>query len=255
MTLGAFEFPPVSHLFEWPEIFLKDTPFAVNKTVLLMWLTVAVAGGLFVIVARNFQKIPGKLQAVVESIVNFIDNGIVDEVMGPGNRVWSPYLASLFLFIFMLNIFEIIPPISFPGTSRMAVPLFLALLTWVVFIVVGFAKQGPKYIVNSIFPPGVPKPLYVLITPIEFVSVFIVTPFSLAVRLFANLFAGHLLLTAFFLLTASLWAANISVVALPLPFAMAIFLTGFEILVSFLQAYIFTTLTAVYISNSLHPHH
>ncbi len=256
MTLfGAFEFPPVSHLFEWPAFLLEGTPFAINKTVLLMWVTVAMTGVIFLTVARNFRTVPGPLQNVVESTVGFVDDGIVGEVMGPGNRAWTPYLTSVFTFILFLNIFEVIPPISFPGTSRMAIPLVLAVLSWVLYVGVGFARQGPMYVINAIFPPGVPKPLYILITPIEFVSTFIIRPFALAVRLFANLFAGHLLLTAFFLLTASLWAANISLVALPLPLFMAIFLTGFEILVSFLQAYIFTILTAVFIADSMHAEH
>ena len=135
-------------------------------------------------------------------------------------------------------------------------PLVLALITWVIFNVVGVAKQGPiHYLKNSLIPPGVPKPILLLVIPIEFVSTFLVRPFSLAVRLFANMLAGHLILVTFAALCAALFAAKITVVILPFSFALLVAMTGFEILVSFLQAYIFTLLTAVYIGGSIHPEH
>ncbi len=253
--LGAFEFPPVSHLFEWPAILFEDTPFAINKTVLLLWLAVAITLILFMGVARRFERIPGKRQGVVESIIDFVDRGIIQESIGPQGRAWLPFLTAMFMFLLLLNLFEVIPVIQFPSTSRFALPLYLALQTWLIFVVVGVKSQGLKYFSGVLFPPGVPKPLYILITPIELVSTFIVRPFSLAVRLFANLFAGHLLLTVFFLLTASVWALGPGLAILPVTFAGAVALTGFEILVSVLQAYIFTILTAVYIGDSLAPHH
>ena len=100
-----------------------------------------------------------------------------------------------------------------------------------------------------------PKALYLLVTPIEFISTFLVRPFSLAVRLFANLLAGHILLVTFGVLAAALWAAKPTLVIVPLPFLMLVFLTGFEVLVAFLQAYIFTILAAVYIGGAMHPEH
>jgi F-type H+-transporting ATPase subunit a len=112
-----------------------------------------------------------------------------------------------------------------------------------------------QYFKSSLLPPGVPKPLYVLVVPIEFISVFLVQPFSLAVRLFANMMAGHLLLVAFYVIAAALWTKSLAVLLLPLPVATAIALTGFELLVGVLQAYIFTILTAVYIGQSMHPAH
>jgi F-type H+-transporting ATPase subunit a len=143
-----------------------------------------------------------------------------------------------------------------PANARMAVPLFLALMVWVIFNAVGVANQGPiGYLKSSLFPPGVPKALYLLVTPIEFVSTFLVRPFSLAVRLFANLLAGHILLVTFAVLTAALWVQQWYAVFMPLPFLMLLFLTGFELLVAFLQAYIFTILTAVYIGGAMHPEH
>ena len=132
----------------------------------------------------------------------------------------------------------------------------LALLVWVIFNVVGVANQGlGGYLKSSLFPPGVPKALYLLVTPIEFVSTFLVRPFSLAVRLFANMLAGHILLVTFSVLSAALWVAAWYAAFLPLPALMLVFLTGFEILVAFLQAYIFTILAAVYIGGAMHPEH
>ena len=132
----------------------------------------------------------------------------------------------------------------------------LALITWVIFNVVGVAKQGfGHYIKNSLIPPGVPKPILILVIPIEFISTFLVRPFSLSVRLFANMLAGHLILVTFATLCAALFAASITIVILPFSFALLVAMTGFEILVSFLQAFIFTILTAVYIGGAMHPEH
>jgi len=111
------------------------------------------------------------------------------------------------------------------------------------------------YLKSSLFPPGVPKALYILVTPIELISTFLVRPFSLAVRLFANMLAGHLILVTFVALTAGLWALSVTVILAPFSFALLVAMTGFEILVSFLQAFIFTILTAVYIDSSMHPAH
>ena len=130
----------------------------------------------------------------------------------------------------------------------------LALLVWVIFNVVGVRSQGLfGYLKNTLFPPGVPKALYVLVTPIELVSTFVVRPFSLAIRLWANMVAGHLLLVTFAVLSAALWGATY--VGAALTFPMLIAMTAFEILVSVLQAFIFTILTAVYIGGSMHPEH
>ena len=175
-----------------------------------------------------------------------------------GRRAWagSPFLTSLFCFIFFCNIIEIIPVIQMPATARMAIPLIWPSSCGSIFNVVGIVNQGPLgYFKNALFPPGVPKALYILVTPIEFVSTFLVRPFSLAVRLFANMLAGHILLVTFAVLTAALFVKGPLIVVLPLPALMLVFLTGFEILVAFLQAYIFTILTAVYIGGAMHPEH
>jgi F-type H+-transporting ATPase subunit a len=162
----------------------------------------------------------------------------------------------LFFWIFFINIWSVVPFVQFPATSRFAIPLFLAVMTWVMFIVVGFVKQGPLYIFKAIFPPGVPWPLYILVAPIEFISKFIVRPFSLAVRLFANMVAGHVLLTVFALMCVALFEEGIGLKVLAvLPFFGLVFMTLFEVLVALLQAYIFTILTAVYVGESMSEEH
>jgi F-type H+-transporting ATPase subunit a len=141
-----------------------------------------------------------------------------------------------------------------PANARMALPMMMAIGVWLVYNGVGVVKQGPLHYLKGIaFPPGVPKPIYLLVTPIEIVSVFIVRPLSLAVRLFANMLAGHLILVSFAILSEALFKATI--VGVVAPFAMLVALTGFELLVAFLQAYIFTILASVYIGGAIHPEH
>jgi F-type H+-transporting ATPase subunit a len=255
-SLLAIEFPPVSHVIEWPELFLKDTPFAVNKVVLLMWISAAMSIVVVVGAGRGHRLVPRPLQNVGESLYDFIQNGIILETMGPDGLRYTPFLGSIFVFILSCNVWGIIPAAQMPVNARIALPFFLSMLVWVVFVVVGIVKQGPlKYLINTGFPPGVPKPIYILVTPIELVSTFIVRPLSMFVRLFANMLAGHLLLTSFAVICAALWAASITIVILPFSFLLLVGLTGFEILVAFLQAFIFTILAAVYIGSSMHPEH
>jgi len=256
-VLAAFEFPPVSHLFEWPVLFLDGTPLAVNKTVILCGIAALLSLGFFILGGRKRALVPSGIQNLAESSYELVEENIAVEAMGveDGKR-WTPFLASLFFYIFFMNIFEVIPGIQFPPTSRIAIPMFLALMVWVMMIGLGVATQGlGGYFKNSLFPPGVPWPLYFLVTPIEFISTFLVRPFSHMVRLFANMMAGHILLTTFALLTAALWLGKWNAIFLPLPFLGGAAMTGFEVLVAVLQAYIFTILTAVYIGGSLHPEH
>ncbi|MCB0973596.1 MAG: F0F1 ATP synthase subunit A [Actinobacteria bacterium] len=252
----ALEFPPISHLFEWKDLFFKGNEyFAFNKVALLCVISALLVMAFFLAASRKQALVPTGVQNVGEMAYGVVEDNIVVEVMGEKGRPWTPFLASLFFYILFLNLWEIFPFIQFPPTSRMAIPLFLALQTWVIYLVVGFKHQGLGYIKNSLFPPGVPAALYLLVTPIEFVSVFIMRPFSLAVRLFANLMAGHILLVVFFVLAAALWSKTPLIIIWPLPVLVGIALTGFELMVAVIQAYIFTMLTAVYVSDSMEAHH
>lgn len=227
-----------------------------NRASGLMVLAALIVVTLFLVAFRNPKVVPTGLQNAMESIVEFIRNGIVMEVMGPQGLPWVPFLTSMFMFIFVANVFEILPFINFPATSRFAIPIFLAVLVWILFNVVGIKEQGlGGYLRSNLFPPGVPPALYILVTPIEFVSTFIVRPFSLSVRLFGNMFAGHLILTIFALGTVYLLLKPATLIFAPFSFALAVFLTAFELLVAVLQAYIFTILTAVYVGTAMHPEH
>jgi|TARA_B100000959_G_C14995237_1_gene629929 F-type H+-transporting ATPase subunit a len=251
----ALDFPPITHLFEWPDILFGDTLYAVNKTVLIYLAAVVITAAIFLTAGRKKTSlVPVGVQHVAESGVNFIEESVVMETIGPEGKKYMPFLTTMFFFILFSNIFEVIPGIQFPANSRMAVPITLALIVWLIYNFVGIRSQGlGGYFKNSLFPPGVPKALYLIVTPIELVSTFVVRPFSLAIRLWANMVAGHLLLVTFAVLTAALWDATY--VGAAAPFAMLVLMTGFEILVSVLQAFIFTILTAVYIGGSLHPAH
>ena len=165
-----------------------------------------------------------------------------------------PFLLTLFTFIFVCNIWELIPLVQMPVNARMALPMFMAIVVWFVYIITGIRHQGFfGYFKNAAIPPGVPKAILPLVAFIELLGILITRPFALAVRLFANLLAGHLLLVTFAVITQALFTTTIIGGALPL--ALLIFLMGFELLVAFLQAYIFTILAAVYIDSSMHPEH
>jgi F-type H+-transporting ATPase subunit a len=253
MALLSLEFPPVSHLIEWPTIFGSD-PFAVNKVVLLMFLAVIIVFAVFATAGGRRSLVPTGVQNFAESVVEFVQEGIILQTMGPEGLKYTPFLLTMFSFIFVCNIFEVIPVIQMPVTARMAVPAMLAILVWVIFNFVGLKHQGFfGYFKSMLFPPGVPKALYVLVTPIELVSTILVRPLSLAVRLFANLLAGHLLLVSFAVIATALFEST--VVGAALPGALLVALTGFEVLVAVLQAFIFTILAAVYIGGAMHPEH
>jgi F-type H+-transporting ATPase subunit a len=249
----SLEFPPINEVLRW-----QDLVPTFNKVAMIAVAAALIGIVVFLLASRRDPMVaPTGVRNLAESTVDFIENGVVMQTMGRDGLGWTPFLLSLFIFIYLCNVPGIIPVIYMPATARMAIPMFLALLVWVIFIGVGFKHQGFGYLKSTLFPPGVPKALYILVTPIEFISTFIVRPFSLMVRLFANMLAGHILLVTFALLTEALIQANDKVL-IPvgvLPFGMLLFLTAFEVLVAFLQAYIFTILAAVYIGGAAHPEH
>ncbi len=252
MMLGL-DFPPISHAINWPTLFLSGA-FAVNKVVLLMWASVAIVAGFYIIASRKRALVPTGTQNLAESVVEFVDDGIILQTMGKDGLSWSPFLLTVFSFVFVCNIWEVIPGAQMPVNARIALPLFMTGLVWILYNFIGIKNQGFfGYFKNMMFPPGVPKPIYILVTPIELVSTLFVRPLSLSVRLFANMLAGHLLLISFAVLTTALFTSTY--IGAIVPGALLVALTGFEILVSVLQAYIFTILTAVYIGGAMHPEH
>ena len=250
----GLEFPPINAILRWKDIFPTF-----NKIALIAVLATLISIALFLAASRRDpKKAPTGARNLAEQSIEFIEEGIVMQTLGKEGLKWTPFLLSLFLFIFLCNIPGIIPVFQMPATARIAIPLALSLLVWVVYILVGLKHQGAGYFGHLLWPPGVPVALKPLVGAIEFISTIIVTPFSLTVRLMANMMAGHILLVTFGLLTESLiFAETKQLFLVPmgiLPFIMLIFLTGFEILVAFLQAYIFAILAAVYISNSTAGH-
>jgi F-type H+-transporting ATPase subunit a len=239
-------------LAEWEALGVE---FCVDRGVLYMFLAAAIVIVVFVLAARHTGLVPRGIRNLVESVVGFIRDEIAIQVIGQEGRPWVPFLTSMFTFILVGNLFGIIPGIQFPVNGRIAIPAFLALLVWVLFNLAGVRAQGLTYFKNALFPPGVPKGMYVLLTPIEFVSTFLLRPFTLAVRLLANMMAGHLILAIFFLGTAYLLAKPSTIPFAVPAFALSVALVGFEILVAVLQAYIFTILTAVYLAGAVHPEH
>ncbi|MEZ5322235.1 MAG: F0F1 ATP synthase subunit A [Microthrixaceae bacterium] len=255
--IAELHFPGIEEMVQWPAAFFKDTPFAFNKIAVLSLLAAAIPIVWFLVAGSKSKSAlaPTGAQNLAESVVEFIQKQVIGQAIGPDGMRYLPLLISIFVFIVFGNLFTIIPTAQFAANARMANPLIMAVLSWLVFIGVGLRHHGLRYFKDALFPPGVPKALYLLVTPIEFISTFLVRPFSLAVRLFANSLAGDILLITFGVLTATLWSLSPLVAAAPFSFFMLVAFTGFEILVAVLQAYIFSLLTAVYIGGALHPAH
>jgi F-type H+-transporting ATPase subunit a len=242
-------------LFFWDPIFLEGTPFEINRVVLLMMLGSLLCVLFFYLGARRRSLVPRGIQNLAETAYLFVRNSIAIDVIGAKDGPkYANYLTALFYFIFFMNLLEIVPGINFPVTSRMAIPAALALVTYVVFNVVGIKKRGLGYFKDTLFPPGVPKPVYIILAPIELFSVFIIRPLTLAIRLLANMMAGHVLLTIFFLFSAEFVTLDITLPLGLLTALVAAVLILFELLVISIQAYIFTMLTAFYIAEAIHGH-
>jgi F-type H+-transporting ATPase subunit a len=258
--LAAFERPTTKD-FVWScwggSAKLGGIQFCFNFVLFLLTLVVIVFILLFYLAFRNPKVVPGKFQATMEMGMDFVREEIMMQMIGPEGQPFLPLLATLFFFIFLGNILEVIPGFSFPLNSRIAFPIVMALISWVTYNVVGIRKHGFfGYLKMVMFPPGAPVLLYVLLTPIEFVSVILVRPLTLSVRLFANMVAGHFLLAVFFLGTVALFEINvITGIAGVFSAALGVALVVFEIFVSALQAFIFAVLTASYIGGALAEEH
>jgi len=252
---GGLKFPPVENLVKWPAWFLEGTVLEFNKIAFINFVAFIVPVVLFFIVSRKPAAVPRGLQNLMESAIDFIDVQVIKPAIGPDGKRYLPMLLAMFFYIWIGNLFEIIPTAHMPANARIANPLILAIVALVMFIGVGVKHHKLGYFKEVLFPPGVPKALYILVTPIELLSTFIIRPFSLAVRLFANMLAGHILLVTFSVLCITLWGFQILNVVNLVAFPMLVAFTGFEFMVAFLQAFIFSLLTAVYIGGALHPQH
>ena len=179
------------------------------------------------------------------------------EEIGKAGDKYMAFLFSLFFFVFFLNFMGIFPGAQFAPTALFVYPVALAMMVWLVYMFIGMRNQGPlKFFTNMMFPPGVPKAVLVILAPIEFLSNVLVRPFTLAVRLMANMFAGHLLITVFIVATIYLFSPSvIGMLGSVASGIMTLIMTGCEFMIEALQAYIFTLLTASYIAGSLSNEH
>ena len=199
--------------------------------------------------------VPGKLQSLAELGILAVRDQISRPAMGRKGDKYLGLLISLFFFIFMANIMELIPLFQFPAMSRIGFVIPLAITVYVVYLYLGFKNQGAWGYVSNMWPRGVPWPIYIILIPVELLRFFFIQPFTLGIRLFANMFAGHLLLAIFMVATWYLAGLGIGLLFAAGSAVMVVFVFLLELLVDLLQAFIFTTLTATYIAASLEAQH
>lgn len=254
---GGFKPPSVGEFFPAPILF-EGTIFEFNRINMIGVIMTLLLCSFFIAAFRKPQFVPRGVQNLGELAVEFVQKNIIEEILGHKGPRYAVYLTSMFWLLFFFNITGILPLMHISVTSVIGIPLLLAGISWIVFNVEGIRANGVgHYLKSNLFPAGVPAPIYALVTPIEFVSTFVLRPVTLTIRLLANMMAGHLLLVLFFGATQYFLLESdgfMKVVAIP-AFFMGFAFTLFEILVAFLQAYIFTLLTAVYIDGATSAEH
>jgi F-type H+-transporting ATPase subunit a len=226
-------------------------PVQINKPILLVIISGAIVLGFFFYAFRNPKLVPRGSQNLGELAVLFVRDQILRPQLGKAGDKYLPLLVSLFFFVWIMNLFGIIPYIEFPATAKFAIPFGLALMVWVTYLTIGIRAQGPiGYFKNMAVPSGAPWWILPLLSPIELLSNIFVRPFTLSIRLWANMLSGHLLLLVFGLASWYLASASIGLLYAATSFAVTIALTGLEVLIQLLQAFIFATLTAYYIADA-----
>jgi F-type H+-transporting ATPase subunit a len=250
--------PPGPGNFDLPGFFdVAGSP--VTKPMFQLVLAGVIVFAFFYLASRRAALVPGRLQFAGESAYNLVRNSIGRDVIGSHDFMrFVPYLFTLFFFILVNNLFSSIPGVQFPTFSRASMAYALAGLSWAIYNAVGVRKHGfVGYLKLQCVPAGVTPFMYPLLVPLEFFSNIVVRPATLALRLFANMFAGHLLVILF--ATGGLYLLQEgSVLVKPvglLAWVLFILISFLELLVQFLQAYVFTLLNAMYISGSLADEH
>jgi len=233
--LHHFELHPLVHLN------LLGLDISINKAVLTMWAVLALVFFMFRAAAKSGSLVPGPIQNIVELGVEFIQ-GMAEENIGKDGRKYVPFLISLFFFVLFANLVGMIPGM-FTVTSQRFVTAVLAVLVYGISLVVGFKKHGLGFL-GILVPGGTPGWLVPAMIPIEILSQ-LARPISLAVRLFANMTAGHTILAVLFGLTMSMpvWGAW-------LPFSFTVIINALELFIAFIQAYIFVMLSCVYLGDA-----
>jgi ATP synthase F0 subcomplex A subunit len=230
----------------------------INRIHLIQFLATIAIVLIFWLGTRRMKIVPGRFQSLVEMGLDFVRINIAEDLLGKkdGQR-FLPILTTIFFMILFFNLTGIIPGLNIAGTAIVAVPLLLAAISYVTFIYAGIKKSPKNFFKNSLFPSGVPWPIYIIVTPIELISTFVIRPVTLTLRLLMNMMVGHLLLvlffaaTQFFLFTMGGWWSALAAGSLAFGFVF----TLFEILVAVLQAYVFALLTAVYIQLAVAEEH
>ena len=240
---------PLHHFELHPLVYLSLMGFdiSINKAVIAMWVGLVAVFGLFMLVVKNgVRLIPGKLQITAEIALGFIKD-MVDEFIGKEEaHKYFPFIATLFFFVLACNLIGMIPG-SYTITSQLVVTGVFASCIFILTLLIGFAKHGFHFL-GILVPPGVPKIMIPIMIPIEVISM-VARPVSLSVRLFANMTAGHTILYVLFGL-----AMSTPLMIGWLPFGFTVAINGLEIAIAFIQAYIFTILTCVYIGDVIHLH-
>ncbi|MEZ5923760.1 MAG: F0F1 ATP synthase subunit A [Hyphomicrobiaceae bacterium] len=246
--------PDPIHQFEihrWQEFNLFGYDATFTNSSFYMILATAVAS-LFLIYAMGGKAlIPSRLQSIAEIAYEFVAN-MLRQATGEHGMKFFPLVFTLFIFIFTVNMLGMIP-YAFTATSHLIIAVALAAIVFFTVLIVGFAKNGLKFL-KLFVPSGVPVYMMPIVVPIEVIS-FLSRPVSHSMRLFANMLAGHIALKVFAGFIVMLLGAGAWVALSPLPFIMALALTALEFLVAFLQAYVFSMLTCMYLNDALHPGH
>ena len=230
--------------------------FHFDKPMLLVLLSTLIVVGFFWAAFRKPQLVPRGVQNIGELGILFVRDQILRPQLGKKGDNWLPFLSALFFFIWVNNIFGLIPIFYFPATSRYEYPAVLTVMVWVLYMGIGMWKQGPlRYLKNLAVPSGAPVALLPLLAPIEILSNVFIRPLTLSVRLFANMLAGHVLLAVFALATWYLVNFSYHLAFSVLSFAVLVALTLLELLIQVLQAFIFTILTAFYLSGAYESAH
>ena len=255
---GGFQAPGTAD-FYWP-VFGGDSNWAITRPGLVMFISVAVLAWFFVTVAGKLTIVPNKRQWMAEQAYGFVRNTIARDVIGAKDfKPFIPLLFTLFTLILFNNVMGVLPFVQFPTFSRIAFPIVLTLIVYIVYHTVAIRrKHGVLPYLKSLVPSGLPGWLIPIMFVLEFLTYFFIRPLTLALRLFGNMLAGHLMLLVFilggeYLLIhgSSLFIQFSGILGL----AFGVVMTFFELLVQFLQAFIFTLLTALYISDAVAEHH
>lgn len=249
------EYPSIDEFLPGPILF-AGTPFAINRLILVRLIATLILVTVLCVTAKRAKVIPGRWQSTVEFGLDFVRNSIVYEVMGEerGKR-YVTLITTIFFSIFFFNFCEVIPGLDIAATATIAMPLMFAIWSLISYWSAGIRTRGlGGFLKAELFPAGIPWPIYILLAPINLLEITIVRPFSLTIRLFANMVSGYLLLGLCFAATQFFVLDAVNKALMPLgilTLGCALMMTLFEILVAGLQAFIFAVLTTAYISMSM----